>query len=138
MLSVSASAICSEIRRARWVGHTRCDVIEGRINLIEAARAFNLADDDTVYRSVGAEEACALAIHLLHTGLAHPGEIMSVERATELWREFIGLFAGQDVQLLTNTLHSTRWTPATDATFDMGLLVIAPNKVGCLWIEEED
>jgi hypothetical protein len=44
---------------------------------------------------------------------------MSVERATELWREFIGLFAGQDVQLLTNTLHSTRWTPATDATFDM-------------------
>jgi len=42
------------------------------------------------------------------------------------------------VQLLTNTLHSTRWTPATDATFDMGLLVIAPNKVGCLWIEEED
>ena len=134
--------ICAEIQVERWVGHTRCGIVDGRMSLVEAARAFKLADDVATYRPIGAKEAEAIAIRLLHTGLAHPGEIMSVTRATELWRKFMSLFQGQDVSFATNTasadVASWSWSPATQATFDMGVLVVGGTMVGCLWVEEED
>ncbi len=30
------------------------------------------------------------------------------------------------------------WMPATDATFDTGILAISSNRCACLWIEDED
>ena len=30
------------------------------------------------------------------------------------------------------------WSPATDAPFDTGLLVLGESESGCLWVEEED
>ena len=131
--------ICAEIQGERWVGNTRCGIVDGRMSLVEAARAFKLADDGAIYRSIGAKEAEAVALRLLHAGLAHPGEIMSVTRAIELWRQFMGLFQGQDVSFAPNARADVAsWSPATQATFDMGVLVIGTTKVGCLWVEEED
>lgn len=133
--------ICAEIQDERWVGNTRCGIVDGRMSLVEAARAFKLADDVATYRSIGANEAEAIAIRLLHTGLAHPGEIMSVTRETELWRKFMSLFQGQDVSFATNTASADveSWfvVAATQATFDMGVLVVGGTMVGCLWVEEE-
>jgi hypothetical protein len=64
---------------------------------------------------------------------------MSLACATKLWGQFVGLFQAQDVKVVTNTSQDvTSWTPATHATFDMGVIVIGTSKVGCLWVEEED
>jgi hypothetical protein len=137
---VVVASICSEIRSARaQVGHTRCDIVEGRMSIVEAARSFDLEGDNTTYRCVETPEAESIAIRLLRAGLAHEVEIMSLPRAKELWRRFLDVFEGQNIRLVTNASQdATSWTPATQSTFDMGVLVIGTDKVGCLWVEEED
>lgn len=105
---------------------------------IEIARAFGLVDDSTAYRSIESMEATAIATRILSTGLAHDSKIMSASRAADLWQQFTVLFDG-DVEFASNTdALANSWTPATRATFDMGVLVIGASKAGCLWIDEED
>jgi hypothetical protein len=57
--------VCSEIRRARRCGNTRCGVVDGRLGIADVARAFDLADDPQIYRPVTPAEAEAIAIHVL-------------------------------------------------------------------------
>ena len=110
----------------------------------DIARAFGLADDSAVYRPVGSAEADAIAIRLLHTDLAYSVEIMSRSDAADFWREFKALFDGQNVEFITNQdatdfgAGSWSWTPATAATFDLGILVIGTSRAGCLWVEDDD
>ena len=131
--------ICAKIRRARQRGKTRCSVVDGRMTVVEAARAFGLADDSATYRSIGRTEAEEIAVHVLRADLAYSLKIMSVLRAADLWRQFMALFEGQEVEFATNVLTDpTHWMPATQATFDMGVLVIGSSKTGCLWVEDED
>jgi hypothetical protein len=107
--------------------------------VVDAARTFGLANDRAIYRSIERAEANAIATHVLHVGLAHGSVIMEVAHAAGLWQRFVALFHGQDVSFATNTCADvTSWKPATQATFDMGVLVIGTTKVGCLWVEEDD
>ena len=105
----------------------------------EVARAFDLADDPIIYRSIGCAEADRIATRLLGADLAYDKQIMSASMAAELWQQFMALFDGQDVEFVSNTdAQTVAWTPATPATFDMGVLVIGTSKAGCLWVEDED
>jgi hypothetical protein len=139
--------ICDQIRRERTSGSTRCGVVVGRFSIGEAARAFGLADESSIYRSVSRREADAIAAYLLQTGLAYGRKIMSSSRATYLWKRFLSLFDGEDVEFFTNSGEDVElltnptqrsWTPATCSTFDIGVLVIGPTRAGCLWAEDED
>ena len=57
----------------------------------------------------------------------------------DLWQKFIALFEGEDTVFATNaSTDLASWTPATQATFDIGVLVLGTTKVGCFWVEEED
>jgi len=109
------------------------------MSIVEAARAFGLADDSATYRLIERTEAEEIAVHILRADLAYSLKIMSVLRAAELWRQFMVLFEGQKVEFATNVLADpTNWMPATQATFDMGVLVMGSSKTGCLWVEDED
>lgn len=131
--------VCDRIRRKRQSGHTRCDAIEGRMTVADAARAFGLADDGTIYRTIGGMEAQEIATRVLSVNLAYGSTIMSIPDAADLWRQFVALFDGQNVEFFTNAAAiPDSWAPATAATFDMGVLVIGATKVGCLWVEDED
>ena len=33
---------------------------------------------------------------------------------------------------------SHSWNPATQATFDTGVLIVGSERAGCLWVEDED
>jgi hypothetical protein len=71
--------------------------------------------------------------------MGHGSDIMSASRAADLWQGFLTLFEGQALRFATNAgLPPDSWTPATDATFDLGVIVIATAKAGCLWVEDED
>jgi hypothetical protein len=131
--------ICDQIRRERSCGSTRCGIADGALSISEAARAFGLVEDSTIYRPIGRDEADAIAAHILQAGLAHGLEIMSSSRAVYLWQQFMAQFDEGEVNFVTNAAESLNaWTPATDATFDMGVLVFGASKVGCLWVEDED
>lgn len=109
------------------------------MSIVEAARIFGLADDNAIFRSVERAEADEIAIYVLHADLAYSSEIMPPARAADLWRHFMELFQGQEVTFATNAgAQSGSWMPATNATFDMGVLVIGATQAGCLWVEDED
>jgi hypothetical protein len=131
--------ICDQIRRERMAGTTRCAVVDGQLTVVEAARVFDLADDPAIYRDIERAEADAIASRILEADLAYRSIIMSAARAAELWERLMALFQGQDTKFATNaSAHPNAWTPATEATFDLGVLVIGTSKAGCLWVEDED
>ena len=131
--------ICGRIRRERHAGKTRCGITAGKTTVAEVARAFGLADDANIYRSIGRIEADRIAIRLLRADLAYEKQIMSPSNAVELWQRFMALFDGQNVEFVSNTVAQTdAWSLATPATFDMGVLVIGESKAGCFWVEDED
>jgi hypothetical protein len=138
--------ICDHIRRERNAGITRCAVVDGRMTVVEAALAFGLADDLAVYRDIERAEADAIASRILEADLAYRSFIMSADRAAELWGRLMALFDGQDAKFATNASWPSHrschqpwsWSPATEATFDVGVLVIGTSKAGCLWVEDED
>lgn len=64
---------------------------------------------------------------------------MSPARATALWQQFLQLFDGQKLHFFSNCRPGRhQWSPATNATFDMGVLIIGESSSGCLWVEDED
>jgi hypothetical protein len=131
--------ICDRIRRARRAGKTHCGIVNRRMTTVEAARTFGLADDSAIFRSIERAEADAIAIRILHTDLAYGTKIMALARATHLWQRFLETFEGQDIEFATNAgADACSWMPATQATFDLGVLVIGTTSAGCLWVEDED
>ncbi len=109
------------------------------MTVVEVARAFGLAHDREIYRSIGSEEAGTIVTRTLRGDLAYDSEIMSAAVAADLWRQFVALFDGQALEFISNTgVDSSSWTPATSATFDVGVLVLGTTKAGCLWVEDED
>ena len=119
------------------------------MNLAEVTRAFGLADDSAIYRSIDSVEASVIATRVLHADLAYNSEIMSMSDATGLWSQFAALFDGQNVEFVTNvgtefgswiagTATAFTFASATAATFDIGILIIGATKAGCLWVEDED
>ena len=76
---------------------------------------------------------------MLSTDLAYGSKIMPPDRAAGLWQQFLAAFEEQDIRFVTNgTADGSSWGPATSSTFDQGVLVIGPARVGCLWVEGED
>jgi hypothetical protein len=135
----NAMDVCEQIRAERRCGITRCAVVDGRLSLLEAARLFALADDPGIYRDIERAEADRIAVRILQADLAYGLPIIGADRADHLWAEFVALFEGQDAKLATNAgADSYSWTPATESTFDLGVLVIGTSKAGCLWVQDED
>jgi hypothetical protein len=141
--------ICEQIRAERAAGITRCFVLARAMNVREAARAFGLCDDVATYRVIQKAEADTIACQLLQTSLAYRTALMTAARASQLWEQFLELFAGQAIQFATNlgevsgcfdlsSEHAFSFSPATTATLDLGVIVLGTSNTGCLWVEEED
>jgi hypothetical protein len=72
--------VCEEIRLAHK--GARCEIVDRRMSVIEAAKAFGLAEDASIYRAIEKEEADKIGTHILRVSL----EVMSHSRAVDLWR----------------------------------------------------
>jgi cell wall assembly regulator SMI1 len=83
--------------------------------------------------------------------MAHPSELMSIDDAEALAKAFIELFSTQNGRYFSNgnwhlpydqiepaVWAHPGWTPATDATFDGGILALGELSSGCVWFEDED
>jgi hypothetical protein len=113
--------------------------MRGTFALADLAQRFGLSNQAEVYARVDISDAASIATGILSRDLAYDTEIMSQARAAALWQQFLRLFDGQKIHLFSNARSGLRqWTPATDATFDMGVLIVGESRSGCLWIEDED
>ncbi|MCP3444216.1 hypothetical protein [Bradyrhizobium sp. CCGUVB14] len=107
--------------------------------LEDVARAFDLSDEAEVYIPIEESEAASIAVGILNRDLAYDTEIMSPARAAAFWQQFIQLFDGQRLCFFSNCRAGVhQWNPATNSTFDKGILVVGESSSGCLWVEDED
>lgn len=113
----------------------------------EAAGAFGLSSAADTYTEVPAEEALAVLANVINKDMAYDFEFMPYERAKELATAFLFSFPQTGTRFFTNgTFGKERespnigpsWSPATEATFDTGVLVLAAQSTACVWFKDED
>lgn len=113
----------------------------------EAARLFGLFDSPDIYSEVSLEEARAVLVAVLIKDMAYGSPLVQPEEAAELADLFLGAFACDDARYFTNGEFGkprsspnigAGWSPATEHTFDSGVLVLGSRQVGCAWFMDED
>jgi len=135
------------IRKERTVGKVLCGVTRGAGSVSLLAAAFGLKDEAGLYHEVDAEMARAILVGVLHRDLAYGDRLLSLARAEELAGQVMQRFATSGMRFLTNAefkegagvgLVLSDWDPATDATFDTGVLMLGTDESGCVWVADED
>jgi len=134
------------IRKARTAGKLFCGTTTGAKSVTALATAFGLKGDASLYHQVDAEMARSILVGVLHRDLAYGNRLMSLARAEELAGQVMDLFKAPGVRFLTNGqfkhaaagLVLSHWDPATESTFDTGVLMLATGDSGCVWVAEED
>jgi hypothetical protein len=94
------------------------------------------------WTSLSAPEALEAATRVLHSDLVYDLPVMKRDLAEELARRLIECF-GDGAAFVTNgtfALDRTGggWSPLTDAAFDSGVIGVSAERVGMLWVEDED
>jgi hypothetical protein len=87
-------------------------------------------------------EALEVLTRVLHSDLVYDLPVMPRDVAEELARTFMGCF-GEGATFVTNgtfALDRTGggWSALTDATFDSGVIGVSSDRVGLIWVEDED
>ena len=125
--------INEDIKRLRDCGEVRCGaLLYSAPTPASVAKAFDLRDDDACYREIDESTAHSFVAEVLHRDQAYSVEIMTAAHAEQLTGKFFEQFGAQ-ARYFTNN-----GCPVTDATFDVGVLVIGVLQSGCLWVEDED
>ncbi|WP_086931669.1 hypothetical protein [Agarilytica rhodophyticola] len=111
-----------------------------------AAELFDLSNESGIYNKIKRPEAVEVLRAVLHRDMAYNVKIMSSEEAKNLANDFVGEF-GDDAVFYTNGEYGKprdnpnigpSWSPATDATFDTGIIVVSHGVVACAWFTDED
>ena len=151
-------SVTHEIISRRRFGETACAVVGrdevetdcngpvGRLLDALAARfGFNGLGENWV--EVSLDEAKSIAGGVLEKDLAYGCAVMPRDEATSLAERFLSLFH-PDVRCFTNSnagwpgedgrTKAYSWTPITNATLDTGIVCFDRDRVGILWVQDED
>lgn len=137
--------IHQKIQKAR--GCSVVGVKEASVDSVEAAaERFGLSSQSGIYKKIERTEAIEVLKAVLHKDMAYGVKIMSSEKAKNLANAFISEFDDEAVfytngefgKPRTNPTIGLSWSPATDATFDTGVIVLSNGVIGCAWFEDED
>jgi hypothetical protein len=148
-VDVTAFALCGEIAKRRGNGAT-CEAwqrppttAKNAADVVAEQCGFRgLADG---WRELGRDDAESIAAAVLSHDLAYRSELMDAARAKDYAERFLALF--DDAKYYTNgdlgPVHAqgggtAGWDPITGATFDTGVVVVGTNRVGILWVQDED
>ena len=137
--------VYKKIRKAR--GSCIAGIKKAKVVSVEsAAELFGLSNESGIYEEIGRAEATEVLKNVLHKDMAYSVKIMSSEKAKNLAEEFICNFGdgakfytnGEYGKPRTNPNVGPSWSPATEATFDTGVIIINKGVVGCAWFADED
>ncbi|CAM9638316.1 unnamed protein product [Scytosiphon promiscuus] len=96
---------------------------------------------------ISRDNAKAGAVSILHRDLAYDSEVMAAPDASRLAAGFLecfperndgGLAYFTNGTLIDRRLNGGGWHPITTATFDCGIIVVAKDSIGILWVSDED
>jgi hypothetical protein len=144
------STVFEDILAERLSGTVHCGTTAA-VTLERVAQAFSLNSTASLYLEVDREAAHTLIRELLHRDLAYGTVLMPFERAVALADRFLAETTQGSSHYFTNVIAfatptpsgpkvqvGPSWNPATEATFDMGVMVVTPHGSACFWVEDED
>ena len=144
---VTFEELQNEVRAKRDAGrvHIELRARAASPDASTAAKEFVLAlglEPPESWIELERERAATIATRVLQRDLAYDLPTMPFEMAEELARHFLSLFAN-GATFLTNGEHGVDgklkgWTGLTTSTFDTGVLGVDEERVGMLWVEDED
>jgi hypothetical protein len=137
----------NEVRAKRRAGRVHIE-LRARAALPDAsaaAKEFVLAlglEPPESWMELERERAATIATRVLHRHLAYDSATMPFEVAEKLARDFLSFFT-DGATFLTNGEHGVdgklkEWNALTTSTFDTGVLGVDQERVGMLWVEDED
>lgn len=136
------------IVKARVFGEANVGAKRIRVQSVEdAATEFGLSRESNVYFEVGAPEAVSVLEAVIHKDMAYGSEMVPKKKAHSLASEFVQQFPLNEAKFYTNGSWGKprpaphigpSWSPATDATFDTGVLVLTSSLCACVWFKDED
>jgi hypothetical protein len=136
------------LRAARSVGRVYGGIAEGAFPTAAAvAQHFGLDADAEVVGEVSREQAQELLERVLQSDLAYGAKILSKKLSEELASAFLAEVEPESAKYFSNVttylaeqtgLSPDAWRPATDGTFDSGVLVVGTTRSACFWVEDED
>jgi hypothetical protein len=158
VMDPNSASIIDEILSKRECGYRTC-VVEDRqfappvadSDLFQLADAFVAEPDFTGlgahWTKIGREDARSIIEELLYKDMAYGVSIMPRATAKNLAERFISLF-GEGARYLTNGNFILPTTdprsvpnsgdPISTSTFDSGVVCVDTNRLGILWVEDED
>ncbi len=95
------------------------------------------------WREISQTEAQNILIFIMTKDLAYSGQLMSREEAEQIAAKFLTFFIN-DCKFFTNAVFTNNysgisaWDSITKATFDMGVVVMSYQRIGMLWVKDED
>ncbi len=106
-------------------------------------KALNYSPLGQQWKEINREEAQKILLLILTKDLAYNTNLMSLSDAKQLLLRFLSFFKA-DCQFFTNASFNNKysriksWNSITQATFDTGVVIVNTNRIGILWVEDED
>jgi hypothetical protein len=162
---VVVNSLCSRITQVRQSGVVRCNIISEANQTLQKVAAHSGLKDTCRYFEINRKAAYEIAVFVLTVDLAYRTKISPIGRVQNLVSELFALFSESDTRCFTNIasyivgagreasfVHITMkthfdsrhfprsysWDAATNATFDLGVIMLGNTISGVLWVEDED
>ncbi len=146
------SQLLADAIRLRDVGYLRiCFVRHYNEPLAEILRRCGLNTEhwpdpaQPPLHAVDFAKAQAIIAQLLRQDLAYGSETAAAPQAQALAAQLLAPFAVAGSVFYTNGIWGEdvsqgpqQWCEMTDATFDGGVIAVAPQLAVCIWVEDED
>jgi hypothetical protein len=105
------------------------------------AKRHGLIGNRSGYSAVSAAEAVRIIATALQADFAYRHKLRSEAQAARMAADvFDQVFAGCSTFYSNGSLGlgGSQWSPATEATFDTGVLGVGPERCSCVWFLDED
>lgn len=95
------------------------------------------------WKQINQEQAKKILTAVLNKDLAYSQESMKLADAQKLADKFISFFQNNcqfftNAEFTSNYSRLLEWNPITEATFDSGVVIVSNERIGLLWLEDED
>ena len=95
------------------------------------------------WKQINRKSAQKILIFILNKNLAYAEESIAINDAETIANRFMILFE-DNCQFLTNAIFNnnysrlTEWDSITESTFDTGVVIVSNERIGILWVQDED
>ncbi len=95
------------------------------------------------WKQINRQEAQNIISFVMKKDLAYSHILMTLQESEEISQKFFDFFPGNcsfltNASFMNNYSGMTAWNSITDATFDTGIVIVSPNRIGILWAKDED